>query len=238
LLEPKRLLASKPYWDPAGNYVARRAPPWRRAAAAAVDWMLCYVAFLLVSIPLGGLQALGATSWEEGDLGGWPGHVLFVVTQVLTVVPAVVYFALLLPTSHTLGMRALDIRVVSKKTGRAPSYFAAIPRAIAATALAASVYATLMVASAWSSPGDFDDASSYALAAARIGAAIAAASALVMIVTPARRSLVDRLFRTAVIDELEAIRPILGPWGPLQAFDLAARTRSSPETRGRVESAG
>jgi uncharacterized RDD family membrane protein YckC len=225
LLKAERLLGSKPYWDPTGSYVARRAPPWRRAAAAAIDWMLCYVAFLLVSIPLGGLQALGATSWEEGDLGGLPGHVLFVATQVLTVVPAVVYFALLLPTSHTFGMRALDIRIVSTKTGRAPSYLPAIARAIAATALAASVYATYMVASAWSSPGHFDDASSYALAAARIGAAIAAASALVMVVTPARRSLVDRLFRTAVIDELEAITPVLGPWGPLQAFDLASREK-------------
>jgi uncharacterized RDD family membrane protein YckC len=220
-----RLPASKPYWDPTGSYLARRAPPWRRAAAAGIDWLICYVAFLLVSIPLGGLQALGAVSWEEGDLGGLPGRVLFIATQVLTVVPAIVYFSLMLPTSHTLGMRALDIRIVSTGTGRAPSYPLAVVRAIAATAVAISVYATYMVASAFSSPGELDDASSYALTAARIGAGIGAASALLMIVTPTRRSLLDRLFGTALIDELEAITPVRGPWGPLQAFDLATRRR-------------
>jgi uncharacterized RDD family membrane protein YckC len=222
----KRLLLRRThYWDPAGSYVARFAPIWRRAAAAAIDWTLCFVAFLLVSIPLGGLQALGDVSSEEGDLGGLPGRVVVVVTQVLTVAPAVAYFALLLPTSHTLGMRALDVRIVSTRTGRAPTYLPAILRSIAATVVAVSVYATYLVATAFEGPGKLDSASSYALHAARVGAALGGLSALTMIVTPSHRSILDRLFGTAVVDELEAVTPRMGPWGPLEAFDLSSRER-------------
>src|SRR6266498_4961005 len=80
---------------PTGSYVAEFGLPWRRVAAAAIDWTLCYVGFVLVSIPLGAVEGLGAVSREEGDLGGVPGHVLVVVTQVLTVVPVIAYFGLL-----------------------------------------------------------------------------------------------------------------------------------------------
>lgn len=137
------------YADPAGSYVASYAAPWRRVAAGAIDWTVCYVAFLLVSIPLGAVQALGSISWREGDLGGLPGQVLFVVTQVLTVVPVIAYFGLLLPTSQTLGMNALELRVVSTKTGRAPSYVTATLRGVVATAMAASFYVTYLVATSF-----------------------------------------------------------------------------------------
>jgi uncharacterized RDD family membrane protein YckC len=219
------LPGSTRYWGPAGHYVARFAPPWRRGAAAAIDWTLCFVAFLLVSIPLGGLQALGGVSWEEGDLGGLPGHVVVVAAQVLTVAPAVAYFALLLPTSHTLGMRALDVRVVSTRTGRAPTYLPAVLRSIAATVVATSVYATYLVATAFEGPGDLDSASSYALHAAHVGAAVGGLSALAMIITPSHRSILDRLFGTAVVDELEAVTPRMEPWGPLEAFHLSSRSK-------------
>jgi hypothetical protein len=42
-----------------------------------------------------------------------------------------------------------------------------------------------------------------------------------MLITPERRSLVDRVFGTAVLDELEATAPRMGPWGPLDAFDTS-----------------
>jgi hypothetical protein len=117
--------ARQRYADPTNRYLAGFASPWRRAAAAAIDWG---PGFLLVSIPLGTVQALGAISREEGDLAGRPGHVLVVAMQVLTVAPAVAYFAILLPTSQTFGMRMREIRTVSMSTGRGASYTAAIIR--------------------------------------------------------------------------------------------------------------
>ena len=212
------------YADPTGSYVASFATPWRRGAAAAIDWTLCYIAFLLVSIPLGIVQSIGAVSWAEGDLGGLPGHVLFVVTQVLTVVPVVAYFGLLLPTSQTFGMDALELRVVSMKTGRAPSYIAATIRGVAGLAVAASVYVTYQFTSSFDRP-NLDAASSYALDAARVIVVVGGLSALTMMLTPTRRSILDRVFGTAVIDELEAVTPRMGPWGPLDSFDLSWRER-------------
>ncbi len=214
------------YADPAGIYVASYAAPWRRVAAGAIDWTLCYVAFLVVSIPLGAVQALGAVSWREGDFGGLPGQVLFVVTQLLTVAPVIAYFGLLLPTSQTLGMNALELRVVSTKTGRAPSYVTAILRGVLATVMAASFYVTYLVATGFDSR-ELDATSSRILDAAHVLVFAGAASALAMMLTPASRSLFDRLFGTAVIDDLEAVTPRMGPWGPLDTFDLSSRRRST-----------
>jgi uncharacterized RDD family membrane protein YckC len=223
-----RLLRSgAQYADPAGRYVASYAAPWRRVAAGAIDWTLCYVAFLLVSIPLGALQALGSISWREGDLGGLPGQVLFVVTQVLTVVPVIAYFGLLLPTSQTLGMNALELRVVSTQTGRAPSYVRAILRGVVATAMAASFYATYLVATSFDEGRELDTTSSRILDAAHVFVVVGSVSAVTMMLTPTSRSLLDRLFGTAVIDDLEAVTPRMGPWGPLDTFDLSSRGRST-----------
>jgi uncharacterized RDD family membrane protein YckC len=222
------------YRDPMGGYVAAFAEPWRRVAAATIDWALCYVAFLLVAIPLGIVQSVGAVSWREGDLGGLPGHVLFVVTQVLTVVPVVAYFGLLLPTSQTYGMRALELHVVSTKTGSAPSYLAATIRGVVATAFAASVYVTYQVATSFDEGRELDTTSSRLLDAAHVLVIVGSASALLMMFTPTRRSLIDRLFGTAVIDELEAVAPRMGPWGPLDAFDLSSRERSTARHAARL----
>ncbi len=214
------------YADPVGRYFAAYAAPWRRVAAAAIDWTLCYVAFLLVSIPLGAVQALGAVSWREGDFGGLPGHVLFVATQMLTVVPVIAYFGLLLPTSQTFGMNVLELRVVSTKAGRAPSYPKAILRGVVGTAMAASFYVTYQVAASFDSR-ELDTTSSRILDAAHVLVVVGAASALAMMLTPTSRSLLDRLFGTAIIDELEAVTPRMGPWGPLDTFDLSSRRRST-----------
>lgn len=209
------------YADPTNRYTASFGSPWRRTTAAAIDWGLCLVAYLLVSIPLGAVQALGAISQREGDLSGLPGHVLVIATQVLTAAPAVVYFGLLLPTSHTLGMRARGLRVVAVHTGRAPPYAAAFVRGATATAMAAAVYAVFLVTTSFDRPEHLDSASRIALHAAYIVASAAGLSALAMILTPTHRSGLDRLFGTAVLDEVEAVAPVMGPWGPLDAFDLS-----------------
>ena len=113
------------YADPSKRYFARFGSPWRRIGAAAVDWTICYVLFVLVSIPLGMLQMIGTVSWEAGDLGGVPGHLLFVIAQILIAAVVLAYWVLLLPTSQTFGMRLADIRLVSMRTGNGLSYFGA-----------------------------------------------------------------------------------------------------------------
>lgn len=211
------------YEDPTHRYVARFATPWRRMAAAAIDWGLCYVAFLLISIPLGVVQSVGTISREDGDFGGVPGHVLQVVAQVLTVAPVVAYFAFLLPTSQTLGMRATDLRAVSIRTGRGSSYVASGIRAVLATLIAAAVYAVYLNSTEYGTSGSLDETSRFLLNVSYVVAGLGCISALAMIVTPTRRSLVDRLFGAAVLDDLEAADPRPGPWGPLDAFDTSYR---------------
>jgi uncharacterized RDD family membrane protein YckC len=215
------------YADPTNRYVAGFGPPWRRAGAAAVDWALCYVAFMLVSIPLGTVQALGAVSLEDGDLGGIPGRIVVGVTQLLIFTPIVAYFALLLPTSQTLGMRVSDIRIVATKTGQGPSFATALVRGVIATILAAAVYVVIQYSTSFDKPSHLDSTSTYVLNASYVLASAAFLSALVMIATPSHRSLVDRLFRTAVLDDLEAVAPRMGPWGPVDAFDLSNRRRAA-----------
>lgn len=207
--------------DPANRYVARFASPWRRAAAAAIDWTLCYLLFLLVAIPLGMLQSLGRISWEAGDFGGEPGHVLFVLAQVLTVVPIVAYWVVLLPTSQTFGMRATGTRIVSVMTGRGPAYRLALMRGAISTVLAAAFYAVYSNVTAFDKGEELDSTSQLLLDGSYVLVGVGCLSALVMLVTPERRSLVDRVFGTAVLDELEATAPRMGPWGPLDAFDTS-----------------
>jgi uncharacterized RDD family membrane protein YckC len=207
--------------DPANRYVARFASPLRRAAAAAIDWTLCYVLFLLVSIPLGMLQTLGRISWEAGDFGGEPGHVLFVVAQLLTVVPVVAYWVILLPTSQTFGMRATGTRIVSVRTGRGPAYRAALVRGAISTVMAAAFYAVYSDVTAFDKGEELDSTSQLLLDGSYVLVGLGCLSALTMLVTPERRSLIDRVVGTAVLDELEATAPRMGPWGPLDAFDTS-----------------
>jgi uncharacterized RDD family membrane protein YckC len=215
------------YADPEQRYTAGFGSPGRRATAAAVDWTICLVAYLIASIPLGGIQALGAVSWKEHDFGGVPGEVLVIAAQVGTALPAVAYFTFLWPTSHTFGMRARDIRIVSMRTGRAPSYVASFFRAVLTVATAAAVY--VMVARATTTQagnGSLDHTSWLALQVAYALASGAALSALSVTLTRSHRNLVDRLVGTATVDELEAVIPQLGPWGPLNRFDLSYDPRN------------
>ncbi len=209
------------YADPEQRYTAGFGSPWRRATAAAVDWTICLVAYLIASIPLGGIQALGAVSWRERDFGGVPGEPLVYAAEVGTAVPAIAYFAGLLPTSHTLGMRARDIRIVSLRTGRAPSYAASLVRAVLTVAVAASVYVMFGRATSVQDKGHLDHTSWIALQVAYVLASGAGLSAVLTVLSRSHRNLFDRIFGTAVIDELEAVVPQMGPWGPLNRFDLS-----------------
>jgi RDD family len=222
--------------DPTNGYTARFATPWRRATAAAIDWTLCLVAFLVISIPLGTIQAVGAVSWREGDVSGLPGHVLFIAAQVLTAAPAIAYFTVLLPTSQTLGMRARGLHTVYTRTGRAPFYVASFVRGVTATLFAAAVYAVFLVSTSFDSPRHIDSTSRLALHVAYVLASVAGLSALVMSLTPTHRSAADRLFGTVTLDELEAVNPVMGPWGPLDAFDLSNARLATRRDAGVVPS--
>jgi len=216
------------YEDPDHRYLAEFARPWRRAAASAIDWGLVYVAFLVMSIPLGIVESLGAVSREAGDLGGWPGSILVVGAQLLTLAPAVVYFTTLLPTSQTLGMRAMELRSVALSTGRGLSRTAAGVRAAFATVAAVACYAVFLWSSSFEKT-DLDRTSELMLDAAYLIASTVFASAVVMTFTPTRRSLADRAFGTAVVDDLEPVAPLMGPWGPLNAFDTSSSRRPERE---------
>ena len=209
------------YTDPRHRYVATFAPLWRRAVAATIDWGSVYIMFLIVSIPLGIIQSLGRVSWEAGDFGGRPGHILVIVAELLTIVPVVGYWILLLPTSQTLGMRAADIRSVSRRTGTGISYLRATVRAIVATTFAVAVYVVAMEETAVGSGEELDHTSQLIVDVSYVVFGIGCLSALAIVLTPTRRSLVDRLFGTAMLDELEAVDPHMGPWGPMDAFDTS-----------------
>lgn len=215
------------YADPEQRYTAGFGSPGRRATAAAIDWTICLVAYLIASIPLGGIQALGAVSWKEHDFGGVPGEVLVIAAQVGTALPAVAYFTFLWPTSHTFGMRARDIRIVSMRTGRAPSYVASLFRAVLTVATAAAVYVMFARATTTQAGnGSLDHTSWLTLQVAYVLASGAALSALSVTLTRSHRNLVDRLVGTATVDELEAVVPQMGPWGPLNRFDLSYDPRN------------
>jgi uncharacterized RDD family membrane protein YckC len=209
------------YADPANRYVAAFASPWRRGAAAAIDWALCFAIFLVVSIPLGMVQTLGTVSREGGDLGGVPGHALQLGAQVLMVVCVAAYWAILLPTSQTYGMRAMDVRSVSVRTGKGLSYLVAAFRAAVTTVMGAAFYAVYLNSTDYATSAELDETSLRLLDISYVLVGIGCFSALMMLVTPTRRSLFDRLFGTAVLHELEAVAPRMGPWGPLDAFDTS-----------------
>jgi len=209
------------YTDPRHRYVATFAPLWRRAVAATIDWGSVYIVFLIVSIPLGMIQSLGQISWEAGDFGGRPGHILVIVAELLTVVPVLAYWILLLPTSQTLGMRAADIRSVFRQTGRGISYPRAVIRAFVATTFAFAVYVVMLQETSVQQGNELDHTSQLIVDASYVLFGIGILSALAIVLTPTRRSLLDRLFGTAMLDELEAVDPHMGPWGPMDAFDTS-----------------
>jgi hypothetical protein len=98
---------------------------------------------------------------------------------------------------------------------------------VIATAAAAAIYLVLFYVTSFDRPDHLDSASHFALQVASVVAALAAGSAVLMVVTPTHRNALDRVFGTALIDTLQAVSPVLGPWGPLDTFDLVHERRHS-----------
>lgn len=199
------------YLAPDGSFTAEYPRAWRRAAAAAIDWVLAYILFLLASIVGGVFAAVGFVSQGAGDLRGVPGGTLLVLSQVLVAVPVIAYFALYWATGSTLGMRALDIELVEADTGRPPSRRRALARALAAFVLAISVNNVYLVLT--SDPlvdytafqRDLIDAS-FALA----GLAVAAKAW--MLLDQRKQTLLDKLFGLLYVEEIVFTKTIPFPW--------------------------
>ena len=199
------------YVAPDGSYTATYPVAWRRVASGTIDWVLCYVLFLLASIFAGVFQALGLSAWTAGDLRGIPGTALLLLSQLIVAAPVVGYFAFFWRTGSTLGMRALDMELVRADTGRPPGWPRAILRAVLAFLLAIAVNNAYTVIAS-------NPLSEYStLERVVIGASLALTVACVvaklwLFLDPERRSLFDRLFGLLYVEEFVFSRSTAGPW--------------------------
>jgi uncharacterized RDD family membrane protein YckC len=184
----------------------------RRLGAGAIDWVLCWVAYLLASIVAGVFQALGTTSREEGDLGGIPGTALIVVSQLIVAAPIVAYFAHYWTEGSTLGMRAVDIELVREVTARPPGWKRTLPRAILAF-LVALALVNVYFASSGSPYGEEFTSYERALVVVSITvAAVGLAAKTWILVDPCRRSAFDRLFGLVYVEEFVFTNAPRSPW--------------------------
>jgi hypothetical protein len=196
-----------PYFTPDRAYVAVYPTLARRAVAGAIDWVLCYVAYLMASIPLGALQALGRISWEAGDLGGVPGAILFWTAQALVLAPLVAYFALFWRSGSTLGMRAVDIDLLVAASGREPSLWRTVPRAVLAVAFAAAAYVVYSAVFGEAPLGGYsyiDLLVVYTSAAVFVPCVL---GKLWMLADPQRRTVWDRVFGLLYVEDLVPTEP-------------------------------
>jgi RDD family len=198
------------YIAPDGSYSATYPSVWRRFAAGTVDWVLCWVIFLLASIVGGIVQGVGVASVDAGGPGVVLGVALVVLSQLMIAAPIVAYFAFYWSLGSTLGMRALDIELVEDRTGVPPMWKRTVPRAVIAFLIALAV---LNVYFAYS--GGVDELNTFerALVAASVAvAAVGVAAKAWLLVDPRRRSAFDRLFGLVYVEEFVYSDARPSPW--------------------------
>jgi hypothetical protein len=199
------------YVAPDGSYTADCPGVRRRAAAAAIDWLLAYIAFLVTSIVAGVFAAIGVTSYSAGDLRGVPGGVLLVFSQLLVAVPVVVYFTFYWASGSTLGMRALDIEIVDPETGLPPSRRRSLVRACLAFVLATALNNVYLVVA--SEPLDgYTSFQRNLIIASFVLAGLALAAKAWMLVDERRQTLLDKLFGLLYLEEMVFTQTASGPW--------------------------
>ena len=192
-----------------GTYRAVTAPLWRRIGAAALDWTLVFVVFLIASYPIGMLQTL-ATAF-----GGDVEAAIVGLTQALGLGIVLAYFAWFVSTGHTLGMRAFDIHVFAHRAGGEPHPLRAVPRSLL------SVGFFLATIDAYGlSTGAYKEGLTGAQAtwrtAALAGVGLAVAGALWCLVDPRGRTAWDRLFGLVVVEDIVPTSMpdrLWSPWG-------------------------
>jgi uncharacterized RDD family membrane protein YckC len=192
------------------SYRALAAPLWRRVVAAALDWFLVFILFLLVGYPLGMIQTLGDA------LGGTAHTVISAVTQAIGLGVIVAYFAWLNASGHTLGMRALDIHLFDHRTGKEPDPVRASLRGVLSVGFfLAAIDAYGLSSGAYRHGGLTDTQSNWRIAAIA-GVVIAVVGGLWKLVDPEGRTLWDRLFGLVMVEEVvPASMPdrLWSPWG-------------------------
>ncbi|MBW3592637.1 MAG: RDD family protein [Actinobacteria bacterium] len=203
-------MSALPYFTPDRSAVGAYPSLQRRAAAGAIDWGLCYFTYLIVSIPLGGLQALGRVSWEAGDLRGGPGAILFWTAEALVFAPLVAYFALLWRSGSTLGMRAVDIELLAAGTGRTPSLWRTVPRAVLAVAFATAGYVLYFAIFSEAPLGGYSSTDLLVIYASVALFVPCILGKLWMLVDPARRTVWDRAFGFLYVEDLVPTDPARG----------------------------
>jgi uncharacterized RDD family membrane protein YckC len=196
-----------PVYKPAdGTYRAVAAPLGRRAAASAIDWTLAFVAFLIISIPLGMIETVGRA------IGGLPGDALVYLVDALALGVVVAYFGNFLSTGHTMGMRALDIHVFSHATGRAPH----LVRAVARSCLSLAFFLAAFKTSGWHGNEGLSDREETWRDLAATVSTVALVGGLWKIADPEGRTLWDRFTGLVVVEDVVPTSMpgrLWSPWG-------------------------
>ena len=192
-----------------GSYRATAAPLGRRFVAGLVDWLIVTVCYLIVEIPLGVVQA------TADEIGGAVFGVVFVLTQAAALAVVAGYFAFFFGTGHTLGMRAADIHVVGVDSGRSPTLARSAARGVLAVVFfLASFTAYTYLLGRYDTPLSTFHEVSRAVSIAVASAAVV--GHLWQLRDRAGRSLWDRLFGIAVIEDMvPSSMPdrLWSPWG-------------------------
>ena len=207
----RRALRPAPVYQPAdGTYRAVAAPLWRRAFASAIDWILVFVAFLIVSIPLGMIETVGRT------IGGDFGNALVYLVDALALGVVVAYFGYFLSTGHTMGMRALDIHVFSHGTGREPHPIRAVTRSLFSLAFFLATFKAYTLIRGWhGNEGLTDKEETWRDLAATVSS-VAALGGLWKMADPEGRTLWDRLSGLVVVEDVVPTSMpgrLWSPWG-------------------------
>ena len=193
-----------------GSYRASAAPLGRRILGGVVDWSIVTVCYLIANIPLGVLQA---TADEVGGALFW---IVFVLTQAAALAVVAGYFAFFLSTGHTLGMRAVDVHVVSKRSGRSPALAQATGRGVLSVVFfLASFTAYTYVLGHYDTPlSPFHEIVRVVSIAV---AAVAFFGHIWQLRDPDGRSIWDRLLGLSVVEDMiPTSMPdrLWSPWGP------------------------
>jgi uncharacterized RDD family membrane protein YckC len=184
-----------PYEPADGAYRAVAAPLWRRGAASAVDWVLVFFTFLILSYPLGMIQTLGDA------LGGVWGDLVFDVTQAIGLGVVAAYFGYFFWTGHTLGMRAFDIHVFAAGSGGEAHPLRAAARGL----LSLGFFLAAIDAYGLSRGGLSEELSSSQetwRTVAVIGTLVVVAGQLWQLIDPAGRTVWDRLTGLVVVEDV------------------------------------
>jgi RDD family len=164
----------------------------RRIGAAVVDWAICVVAYLVVSIPLGALEGFGFALRSVSSTAA-PGRALTILAQVAVLLPTVVYFTLGLREGHTLGMAAFDFKTLDARSGRPPGPVRSLLRSLLSAVFGVAVLAAYMGHSAERTGWSHDVMTIYVVAVAVTGVVVLDKAFIPL--HRSGRALTDRLFR-------------------------------------------